>query len=1389
MKKKYLYFLCFCLFIFSSNGFAQKIIASFEEEGDLKNLSVTSGVAISRSTDFPALKIYSCKTVFPDNGGEVSLVNLNATNWNRYESFLAFVWTNEEGKIFLTLKDSLNHLFSKQFPLKKGANHIQLSLEDLGNIDKTKINSITISTGQESVFYLDYFALDQYQPVLDKLGRWDVEYSTQIESPHYPWGSDFVKGPVKSYSISPVFDGRGIIELAERLNLDFKVATIGRTPGADRWGFGDFYDRRGPGSDLDSGDNPYRIAQNYIAEDLLFAPGFDVIIWPGLHVWESYPEQIRNAILQRVKNGTGLVLLYPISDKDDSQLWTVSPLKSTVASKAQTPVPDSETWTIPALDLSAWSPKKTHYITKGVCFDALPYSFMGVFSYKSNNAEVLIKTEKGNPVVAVSNYGKGRIVAMAYPERGFLPRVESPWEPGVNYPYWEYIWSLMARSVIWASQKEPDVSIQEVSKTANGIHVFLQNQLKESFLVIQVTDDFGTIEEESTVVLKPEQTIVDIPFKNILHGGGHIVNVTLKNGKGVYDWYSLMFRTPKMARIVSITGDKTEIPVGENVFNNVRLSSDKLVKGLLTAKLYDNFERLVDERKIEVSFQGEKDVAITLNSEHILTNLAKSDYTLEINGCEVDHQVKEHFILQPRIWNDYDVTMYHFGPNPLPGVWPAIDRQLQALNVTTLAAYTLENSKHANYKVQAQTRINGVESPDKGPDMDYYLEMKKKYLETHDKRILIRKYGLKDPVYLNSIREELKTKVGNWKRFSPSAYYIFEEPSVTSYDDPLDLCFGETTLKGMRDWLKTYYVSLGALNEQWGTSFKAWDEVVPDDSREARQRGNYSSWADHRSYMETCWADLFKFVQETVNEIDPGGLVQLSGTQATSSHNGYDYSLLDQFVGQMNPYDIDNQLEYHHTFNTNLKVSGQAGYGALGKGVLYDFYNHLFLKETAGSYVFWQVSCLNPDLRICQAGKDMKEGFDEMLKRGIGRLIDSYEPENELKIAIHYSYPSVHAAWIADGEIGMKRYDNDGKTLQQFNRNRDGWVKVLHDMGIGFNFISYTNIEKGGLLANGFKVLILPMSMALSDLEVRNIQEFVAQGGILIADGLPGIMDNHTKFRQTRALSEVFGIRARSFTAQEITTPECELNLTAGSAKVLINENGRAQLICNSFGKGKAYLLNYFMDQYAEEKLKHTNETSLVKIRNLFDLENLKSGIIITSPSGEPENGVEKYTFSSIGGTSRLLGLLPGKEGKDRPVMLHFNKSVYLYDIRNKKYLGHGEEFKIDINNSVPELYGLLPGKIEDVKITAKPQIKAGEAVSIHLNLSGGIVDFNSVASMEVFNSKGEKVNYYSKNCDIKNGTGRYEFNLALNDPKGAWKIRVTEAISNIQKEISIMVN
>lgn len=1375
--------------------YSQKIITSFEKENSLSNVEATDGVRVFRSTDFPALGAYSCKVNFPESGGTVFINNLagryqeniEGSGANKKDVFLCFIWTNEISEIKVVFKDSLNKIFSKQHKLKKGANHIQLLLSEVNNIDLQRLKSIGINTNSSQVFYLDYFAFDQFQPVLDKLGRWDVEYSTEIQTPHYPWGKELVNGPIKSYSISPVFDGRGIVELAQRLDLEMNVTTMGRRAGAERYGYGDFYKRRV----ANHGDSTsYNLAHNYMAENLLFNPEMDVIIWPGIHKWESFSKQVRDAVLERVNQGTGLVLLYPISDRHNASLWDVSPLKSIEASKAQVIVKDREMWTWPEnLDMTKWSPTEAHYITRGVVFEAFPWGHMGALSYQNNSGKVLLETERGNPVLAVKKYGKGRVVAMAYPEKGLLPRIDNPWETGLNYPYWEYMWSLVARSVVWAADRNSETAIENVMQTHKGLAIRLNNILKKSSVNIQVTDEFGMLEKEMSVSVSIGQTMLEIDFDKKLSGGKHLVKLQLKGEEGTYDWYSMQFETDKIAKIASIESESNEMAVGEKVRAKIGISSKSKIKGMLTAHLYDNYGRLVDEQMQEVRFKGDSTFNVTLDSKKILTNLGKLEILLHADGKQQDHKTEEIFFLQPRNWDDYDVTMYHFGPNPVPGTWHGIDQQLQELNVTTLAAYTLDNSKHANYKVQAQTRIHGVESPDGGADLEYYQEMVDKYLETQNKHLLVRKYGLSDSTYLNAVREELTKKIGDWKKFSPSAYYIYEEPSVTRYDGALDLDFSKASLSEMRKWLRSQYNSLKALNLQWGTNFDKWQDVIPDDSFEARERGNYSSWADHRTFMEVSWANHFKLVQQIVHELDPDGLVQLSGTQATSSHNGYDYSLINQYVGQMNPYDIDNQLEYHLTFNPKLKISGQAGYGKMGKSVLYDYYHHLFLKETGGSYIFWQVSSMNPDFRINRAGTAMKKGFDELLKRGIGRLVSSYQPENELKIAIHYSYPSVHAAWIVDGKISANTGNNDSKTLVQFNKNRDGWVKSLHDLGFGFEFIAYNKIEAGGLIAGGYKVLILPMSYAISDLEVKEIEAFVKAGGIVVADALPGVMDNHTKFRKTRALADVFGIAGSPYSREELVTPEAEIKLKTRKSKPLIKEKSKPELVYNKYGKGSAYLLNYFMDKYPKEKLNQNNEVSLAKLRGLFERENIGSSIRITKPNGSTENSIEKYSFSKNDEATQLLGLLPGKGGKDRGIILHIKEQMHLYNIRNKEYIGEGKVFKIWMKKSVPELFGLVKTRIESFRIDAPSKAKRNEKITITIDFDQELFsDFTSVASIDVYNPSGERTNHYSKNCDIKNGVGQYSFTTALNDTSGRWKIRITEVISGLEKEVSILI-
>jgi hypothetical protein len=83
----------------------------------------------------------------------------------------------------------------------------------------------------------------------------------------------------------------------------------------------------------------------------------------------------------------------------------------------------------------------------------------------------------------------------------------------------------------------------------------------------------------------------------------------------------------------------------------------------------------------------------------------------------------------------------------------------------------------------------------------------------------------------------------------------------------------------------------------------------------------------------------------------------------------------------------------------------------------------------------------------------------------------------------------------------------------------------LEDLGFQYDFISYLDVEEEMVKLNQmFKVIILPKVVCLSDKEAKALREFVYEGGILIADYLCGLMDQHGRGRERGILDDLFGI-------------------------------------------------------------------------------------------------------------------------------------------------------------------------------------------------------------------------------------------------------------------------
>jgi len=1353
------------IFLASSRAAAQRmdVFASFENQAEVEGVKASDGVLLRQSSSFPTWGDNSLEVSCPADGGTITLKKI-PTDWRRSEAFLFFVWSDRPGEIAVVLNDEEGNKYNKTFPVRTGANHIQVRLERAIHLDLGRMSSVELVTGGPGKFYMDYFTLDRFHPILEERGRWDFDYTMKIETPHVSWGRPLQGGPISVFALSGVIDGRGIIELAERLELNYRATTIGIRGGTNMYGFGDFYSqRRGP-------RQGYTLAQTYIADDLLNGPKYDVILWPALRPWEEYPPVIRETIRKRVEEGAGLIIFYPLTRSDQGKdLWEISPL-TMIKEFANIWPEDPVELDSSNVDKGAWRATGAHYITRGVPLEAFPQGHLTVLAAKPSG-QVLIETEKGNPVLAVKSMGKGRVAAFAYNQRGMIPEVPDLWDTGLNYPYHEYMWSLVARTVVWAAGREPEAAIERTERTAKGLKVFLTGAPANSRLVGRLSDSFGQTEKEIDTPVPAGKKDVTVELPGPLAGGRHFADLRLVHDGRSLDWAAVTVEEEPGVIIQAVETDTEMVNAGDPITGRITLAVKKKIACAVTVRLFDNYGRLLDQATFELSPTGNSSQAFSLNSSGALTHLARIDCEVRANGLAQDRKTAEIFVRQKRLWDDYDIVMYLFGPNPMPGIWPTIDSQLQRLYVTTLSSYPLDHCRHANYMVQAQTRISGQESPDGGPDRTYYDEMKKKYVETKDKMGLVRKYCLHDPAYRERIKQELKQLCTPWVPFSPLSYYVYEEPSFTCYGDALDICFSEHTLRAMREWLKIKYGTLEVLNTQWGTGFASWDQVVPDDTYEAQARGNYASWADHRTFMEKSYADCYRYVLEELQKLDPQARVLNSGTQESYPHNGCDYSQLNLYTTHLNAY----QYEIHRSMNPEVKISGGSGYGVMGKQVFYDLYERLFKGANGGCYIFWQYCTIDPDLTLNHSARDMEQGLREMRGEGIGKLVGLAVPDNH-GIAIHYSYPSIHGTWIVDGKISERVSYNTSETFNRFNQNSEGWMNILRDSGLQFDFIAYSAVEKGELISKGYKTFVLPMSVALSEAEVEAIRKFVEQGGTIVTDALPGVMDEHCTFRKNRALQEVFGVQFAPAGRKEIIALTGETGLKLKGAKPLAERDGRPILLYNSYGQGKAFLLNYFLDSYLDDRREGRNQEDLDHISLVLQNAGVQPKIRLTDLAGRPVTTCERYLFNN--GTTRLLGLVPGMstEGSQK-VRVSLPGSFSIYDVRNKRFIGTGGAFETEIEPGVPALFAMVADRVRGIRLDFPRTGKLGETVKINFTIDG-LNDLSSVAKIVVTDPAGRQLRYYGGNSDITTSAGHTAFRTALNDPKGDWVVEVTEVMS-----------
>jgi hypothetical protein len=1264
----------------------------------------------------------------------------------------------------------------------------------------------------------------------------DITYSTEVVTPHVAWARKLPQGPIKGFFIPSVQYGRDMVELMQRIQLEPTTDSIDSNWDITCWGIGDYY-----GHEYRGDRDDFQTVYGYVEKDLTGNAAYEVMLIPGINGWSRMTRATRDAILRRVQDGAGLVLLHPFvgdvkghpfkgdEPVGDQRIWDISPLvgvaDDTVNERGYPEINRD------AVTKGKWEQGQAHFITEGLPLDLLPEGNAGGSFYKYQaQGDVLIKSGP-NPIIAVKNYGKGRVVALAYVEEGFTPKSIDAYEEKIYWDYWEYQYSLLARSLLWASGREIPVRIQSLTANDRELSLSLSSPVKRT-VTIEVTgkNEFGQPLGSSRIekTLNSGDTAITIPAATLQGevgwpGGRQIFNVIIRDSKdnATLNWGAATFTTAKRA-MMSSTKPGVDVYKRGETLSAVLRASGKLSGLEMRMQVSDDLGRLLGS--ISAPARGERTFTFPL-TDFLGKFALVSGELIDERGAIVDQvrakpvmvvpevrRIKEYLPLvsfggSKHYLQDAQMKMVRGAAADTGFTWGGgVDNSLN-IPRGTFGVYWYDRGP-----TTAEGMERAIADYQKTGDFETlgYLTKKELYKRTGDKKFLQRTPSFNDPVIRKSLADIVRAAARNKARYNMDYYFVGDEGSLTSYGDAFDFDWNPHALEEFRSWLKQEYGTLAALNKEWRTTFADWSQVIPYTTEEAKKSRSFAPWADHRTFMEITFARAYQTARDAAVEGDPDAHIAVSGTQATNAYNGADWSRLDRVIDDFLSYDGGNQWDMHRSFaKPNAMIGFWTGYGSHGLAVQNAIWTAA-IHNVLHPNIFWMYSFLNPDLTYSASARDMGRAFSSLKFEGVGKLLMESQRRQD-GIALYYSMPSIHAATIL-GYHQRSSDDDDEKPDKahlSFAGNRDGWVKTIKDLGLQFDFISSEEVAKNRIPIEKYKVLILPLAFALSNEEIGNIRDFVSRGGVVIADSAPGLMDQHCAWQSSDVVNQLFGIATVASDKRElkllgdgVRLRVAEPDLKPSTGATLINVGPGQAAIVNSLGKGRTFYLNTIWDQYPKQRANNFGGAVYRELaRAVLDKAGIRPVIEVLSPDGHPvsQAQIARYQFGDsevlaivkenveVKGTVGRDGVTTYNDAKLGPVakqdlVIKLPAKMYVVDIRTGKQFGYTDEVRTSILIGDAIVLALSPVE-KQIRLDSVSSATQGEHVRLNLastSSSGNLI------RCHVFGPDGTRLAMYSSNVLLEQGRGSFVLPFALNDAKGKYLVRATDVTSGVTVEKTI---
>ena len=395
------------------------------------------------------------------------------------------------------------------------------------------------------------------------------------------------------------------------------------------------------------------------------------------------------------------------------------------------------------------------------------------------------------------------------------------------------------------------------------------------------------------------------------------------------------------------------------------------------------------------------------------------------------------------------------------------------------------------------------------------------------------------------------------------------------------------------------------------------------------------------------------------------------------------------------------------------------------------------------------------------------------IRNGFGRLILGAR-RNDSAAAIFYSPACYRARIVAMRDEAHYNAANEQNDLLA------ALSAALGDLRIGSRFVAYEQVARGELDPRTTKALFLWGALALSSSETAAIRRYLNGGGVVIADGEPGLYDEHCHKRAAGSLHDCLPL------------DQTGLRSVGQGKFILYRGLGSRFMALRGYGvNGEATA------PPAAETLQSLTQfsTMLSQQAGLQPNFRLSGGHDVQIgnhvPMVDGREFVETVSaFDFVDGPARYVAcVIDGKEGQTYDARLSVSGTGHLYDCRAGKYLGAAGECAVELRAATGNLFALLPYRVEGLEVTMPARAALGQPIDVKavVRVAGGFFA-RHVIVLQLRRPDGKELPQNRWVVETDKGIAGGQLFLALNDPAGRWTLLARDVATGVQKAVPIEI-